>query len=182
MKIGYARVSSYGQSLNIQLEKLKEAGCEKIFSEKVSGAKENRSEFNAMFDFAREGDQIVVTKLDRMSRSLLELQQTSKRLEDKNIDLIVLEQNIDTSTSTGRLLFNIVGVVAEFEREMINQRAAEGRKAAKEKGVKFGAKKKLSDKDIESIKNLIAMGESKAELAKLYGVGRSTLYRALEEQ
>jgi DNA invertase Pin-like site-specific DNA recombinase len=182
MKIGYARVSSYGQSLDIQLNKLEEAGCEKIFSEKASGVKESRKEFNAMLDFAREGDQIVVTRLDRLSRSLLELQKTSKILENKTIDLKILEQDIDTSTPSGRLLFNIVGVVAEFEREMINQRAAEGRKVAKENGVKFGAKKKLSDRDIESIKNLIAMGESKAELAKLYGVGRSTLYRALEKE
>lgn len=181
MKIGYARVSSHGQSLDIQLKKLKEAGCEKIFSEKVSGVKGVRKAFSAMLNFAREGDQIIVTRLDRLSRSLLELQKTSKILESKIIDLKILEQDIDTSTPSGRLLFNIVGVVAEFEREMINQRAAEGRKAAKEKGVKFGAKKKLSSKDIESIKNLIAMGESKAELAKLYSVGRSTLYRALEE-
>ena len=182
MKIGYARVSSYGQSLDIQLNKLEEAGCKKIFSEKASGVKESRKEFNAMLNFAREGDQIMVTRLDRLSRSLLELQKTSKILENKTIDLKILEQDIDTSTSSGRLLFNIVGVVAEFEREMINQRAAEGRKVAKEKGVKFGAKKKLSDRDIESIKNLIAMGESKAELAKLYSVGRSTLYRALEKE
>lgn len=165
----------------IQLKKLKEAGCEKIFSEKVSGVKDARKAFSEMLDFAREGDQIIVTRLDRLSRSLLELQKTSKMLESKMIDLKILEQDIDTSTLSGRLLFNIVGVVAEFEREMINQRAAEGRKEAKEKGVKFGAKKKLSSKDIESIKNLIAMGESKAELAKLYSVGRSTLYRALGE-
>lgn len=180
MKIGYARVSSYGQSLDIQNNKLNEIGCERIFSEKISGAKEVREQFNAMLDFAREGDQIVVARLDRLSRSLLELQKTSKILEDKKIDLVVLEQDIDTSSPSGRLLFNIIGTVAEFEREMINQRAAEGRKAAKEQGVKFGAKKKLSDKDISSIKNLLAMGESKANLAKLYNVGRSTLYRALE--
>ena len=182
MKIGYARVSSYGQSLDIQLKKLEDAGCEKIFSEKVSGAKQQRKEFVAMLDFARQGDQIVVTRLDRLSRSLMELQNTSKALSDKSIELEVIEQQIDTSTASGRLLFNVVGVVAEFEREMINQRAAEGRKAAKERGVKFGAKRKLSDKDVESIKNLILMGESKADLAERYGIGRTTLYRLLKER
>lgn len=181
MKIGYARVSSYGQSLAIQISKLKEAGCERIYSEKVSGAKEQRKEFTVMLDFARETDQIVVTRLDRLSRSLIELQNTAKILEHKKIELEVLEQDIDTSTPSGRLLFNLIGTVAEFEREMINQRAAEGRRAAKEKGVKFGPKQKLSKEDIRSIKKLIAIGESKANLAKLYKVGRSTLYRALEE-
>lgn len=181
MKIGYARVSSHSQSLDIQLEKLESTGCEKIYSEKISGAKEIRKEFEAMLDFAREGDQIIVTRLDRLSRSLLELQNMSKTLENKKIDLLVLEQDIDTSTVSGRLLFNIVSVVAEFEREMINERATEGRKAAKERGVKFGAKRKLTKRDIESISNLIAMGESKSELAKRYGIGRSTLYRLLRE-
>lgn len=181
MKIGYARVSTYGQSLELQLQQLKAAGCEKIYKEKVSGAKDKRKEFQSMMEFVREGDQVVVTRLDRLSRSSHELQNTAKKLEIKDVDLVVLEQSIDTSTPSGRLLFNIIGVVAEFEREMINERAAEGRKAAKDRGVKFGAKRKLSDRDIESIANLIKMGESKTELAERYGIGRSTLYRVLKE-
>lgn len=87
MKIGYARVSSYGQSLDMQLESLKTSGCEKIFHEKISGAKEDRKEFTAMLEFAREGDQIVVTRLDRLSRSLFELQKCFKTLEDNKIDI-----------------------------------------------------------------------------------------------
>ena len=181
MKIGYARVSSYGQSCDIQLDSLLAAGCEKVFSEKVSGAKEDRKEFSAMLDFAREGDQIVVTRLDRLSRSLFELQKTSKILEEKKVDLEIIEQQIDTSTPTGRLLFNIVGTVAEFEREMIHQRAQEGRKKAVERGVVFGAKMKLSRKDVESMANLIAMGTPKTEIIEIYSIGRTSVFRYLKE-
>jgi len=143
MKIGYARVSSIGQSLDLQVKALKNAGCEKIFSEKVSGAKSQRKDFDAMMEFAREGDQVMVTRLDRLSRSSMELQNTAKTLENKKIDLRVLEQDIDTSSPSGKLLFNMIGIVAEFERDMINERAAEGRKAAMKNGVKFGRKKAL---------------------------------------
>jgi DNA invertase Pin-like site-specific DNA recombinase len=181
MKIGYARVSSYGQSLDIQLKALKDAQCERIYSEKVSGTKRQRMEYQAMLDFAREGDQIVVTKLDRLSRSLFELQKCSTILENKKIDLQVLEQDIDTSTPTGRLLFNIIGTVAEFEREMIIQRAAEGRKAAREKGVIFGKKRKLTKDDVVKMANLIQMGTPKPEIAELFNIGRTSIFRYLKE-
>ncbi len=182
MKIGYARVSSVGQSLDLQLKALKGIGCEKIFSEKVSGAKDNRKEFNSMIEFAREGDQIVVTKLDRLSRSSLELQNTAKTLENKKVDLRVLEQDIDTSSPSGKLLFNMIGVVAEFEREMINERASEGRKAAMENGVRFGRKKVLKAIEISEIKKLVSDGLGKKEVGKRFGVSRSTIYRILENQ
>lgn len=181
MKIGYARVSSYGQSLDIQLKALKGAGCEKVFSEKVSGAKEHRKEFTAMLDFAREDDQIVVTRLDRLSRSLFELQKCSKILENKKVDLEVLEQPIDTSSPAGKLLFNIIGTVAEFERETINQRAAEGRKAAREKGVVFGCKRKLNKDEVVKMANLIAMGTPKSEISELFNIGRTSIFRYLKE-
>lgn len=180
MKIGYARVSSVGQSLDLQLKALKGIGCEKIFSEKVSGAKDSRKEFNSMMEFAREGDQIVVTKLDRLSRSSLELQNTAKTLENKKVDLRVLEQDIDTSSPSGKLLFNMIGVVAEFEREMINERAAEGRKAAMEKGVKFGRKKALEGNDVDAIRLMASEGTAKNEIALKFGISRATVYRALE--
>jgi len=179
MKIGYARVSSAGQSLELQMGALKNAGCEKVFSEKVSGAKGNRKEFNSMMEFARDGDQIVVTKLDRLSRSSIELQNTAKTLEGKKIDLRVLEQNIDTSSPSGKLLFNMIGIVAEFEREMINERATEGRKAAMEKGVKFGRKKVLKDDEKIEAKRLASSGLGKKEIGKRLGVSRSTIYRIL---
>lgn len=180
MKIGYARVSTVGQNLEIQKEALKSAGCEKIFSEKVSGAKINRKEFDAMMEFAREGDQVIVTRLDRLSRSSMELQNTAKTLENKKIDLRVLEQDIDTSSPSGKLLFNMIGIVAEFEREMINERAAEGRKAAMQNGVKFGRKKALGTDEIIEIKNLVSSGLGKKEVGKRFGVSRSTIYRVME--
>ena len=180
MKIGYARVSSTGQSLDLQMKALENAGCEKIFSEKVSGAKGNRKEFNSMMEFARDGDQVVVTKLDRLSRSSVELQNTAKTLENKKIDLRVLGQDIDTSSPSGKLLFNMIGIVAEFEREMINERAAEGRKAAMENGVKFGRKNSLSGDEIIEAKKLALTGLGKKEIGKRLGVSRSTVYRALE--
>lgn len=178
MKIGYARVSTTGQNLEPQKEFLANAGCEKIFSKKASDTKVNRKEFNAMMEFAREGDQIVVA----LSRSSLNLKNTSKRLQDKKIDLKVLEQNIDTSAPSRKLLFNMAGIVAEFEREAINERAAEGRKAAMISGVRFGGKKTLEADEIGEIKKLVSSGLSKKKVGKKFGVSRSTIYRILENR
>lgn len=180
MKIGYARVSTTSQSLALQLKTLHEAGCEKTYQEKVSGVKAQRKEFEAMMEFGREGDQIVVTRLDRLSRSSYELQTTSKTLERKGISLIVLEQDIDTSSPAGKLMFHMIAAIAEFERSIINERSEAGRRAAQERGVKFGRGVKLDNEDVVSIKNLIEMGESVSSLAKSYRVGRSTIYRAIE--
>lgn len=180
MKVGYARVSTSSQSLDGQLRALKEAGCEKIYHEKVSGAKTHRREFETMMDFVREGDQIVVTRLDRLSRSAYELQITAQKLEKDKVDLVVLEQQIDTSSPLGKLMYHMIAAIAEFERSIINERADEGRKSAIERGVKFGPKRKLTPDDVQSIKNLIEMGESISGLAQQWGVGRATIYRALE--
>ena len=143
--------------------------------------RKGRNEFEVMLDFAREGEQLITTRPDRLPGSLLGLQNTSKTLENKKIDLLVIEQHIDIYTVSGRLLFNIVGVVAEFERELINESTAEEKKTAKKRGVKFCTKRKPTKRDAESIRSLIAMGESKFELAKRYNIGRSTLYRILKE-
>lgn len=182
MKIGYARVSSIGQSLDLQVKALKDAGCEKIFSEKVSAAKGQRKEFDSMMEFAREGDQVMATRLDRLSRSSIELQNTAKTLENKKIDLRVLEQDIDTSNPSGKLLFNMIGIVAEFERDMINERAAEGRKAAMKKGVKFGRKKVLDSSEIDDIRVMASEGIAKNDIAKKFNISRSTVYRTIDSQ
>ena len=181
MRIGYTKVSLYGESLDIQLVKLKEAGCKKIFIEKFMGAKGQRKEFKAMLDFTREGYQVVVARLDRLSRIPIELQNTSKTLKNGIINLQVLEQYIDTSAPSGKLLFNQIGTVEEFAREMINQRSAESRKASIKRDVKFGAKRKISKEDIQSRKNLIVIGESKANSAKIYNIESSICYRVLQE-
>lgn len=155
---------------------MQEAGCEKVYYEKVSGAKTHRKEFEAMMDFAREGDQVIVTRLDRLSRSAHELQTTSIAL------VVVLEQQIDTSSPAGKLMFHMIAAIAEFERSIINERADAGRKAARERGVRFGPKKRLSEEDAQSIKNLMQMGESVSSLAKMYNVGRATIYLVLGEK
>lgn len=170
MKVGYARVSTSSQSLDSQLKALKEAGCEKIYHEKVSGAKTHRKEFEAMMNFVRDGDQIIVTRLDRLSCSLCELQITAQRLEKEKVDLQVLEQDIDISSPLGKLMFHMISAIAEFEHSIINERADEGRRAAIERGVKFGPQLKLSDDDAVSIISLISVGESVTNLANTYGV------------
>ncbi|MDD2368512.1 recombinase family protein [Sulfuricurvum sp.] len=180
MKIGYARVSTTSQSLDLQLKALHKVGCEKIYREKVSGVKAHRKEFEVMMEFGREGDQIVVTRLDRLSRSAYELQTTSKTLERKGVSLVVLERDIDTSSPAGKLMFHMIAAIAEFERSIINERSEAGRRAAQERGVKFGRGVKLSNEDVVSIRNLIEMGECVSSLAQSYSVNRTTIYRAIE--
>ena len=182
MKIGYARVSDMGQSLDLQLKALKNAGCEKIFSEKVSGAENNKKEFSSMMEFARERDQIIATKPDRLSRSAMEFQGTAKTLKNKKIDLRALKQDIDTFTPSGKLLSNMIGIVAEFEREIINERATEGRKAVVKKGVKFGRKRVLASSEVSAIKATISEEVVENEIAKKFNISRSTTYGVINSQ
>lgn len=138
MNVGYARVSTSSQNLENQIDQLKGAGCKKIFSEKKSGKNESdREQFKIMMDFVREGDVLYITKLDRLARSVIDLHNISKHLQDEGVDLKVLHQNIDTTSPAGRLLFTMLGAIAEFERDLINERVREGIEAAKSKGVKF---------------------------------------------
>lgn len=180
MKVGYARVSTIGQSLEIQLEALTKEGCEKIFHEKVSGKEAaNRSELQHALDYVREGDVLVVTKLDRLARSMIDLGQIAKRLKDKGVGLKALDQSaVDTTSPTGEFLFNIIGAVASFERALILERTAEGRANAMQRGVKFGKKPSLSPAKIESLKaDYATWAGSKIELAEKYGISRASLYR-----
>lgn len=184
MKIGYARVSSAGQSLENQIESLTKEGCEKIFKEKASGkSAENREQLQVALDFVREGDVLVITKLDRLARSMIDLSQISKKLKEKHVGLKALDQpDIDTTSAIGELLFNVLGAVAAFERSLINERTAEGRIKAIAKGVKFGARAKLSESQLNE---LVADFEShtctKTELAKKFGISRASLYRLVSD-
>lgn len=180
MKIGYARVSTTGQDYETQLAKLKAEGCEKIFSEKQSGkSADNREQLQQALDFCREGDVLVVTKLDRLARSMGDLWVIVRKLEEKGCAFKVLDQSgMDTSNATGKLLFNILGSIAEFERDLINARTEEGRKAAKAKGVKFGRKAKLSDAQVKAIQGDVRAGEmSMQAIADKYGIARNSVYR-----
>ncbi len=177
MRIGYARVSSSGQRLDVQLGRL--ADCDRIFHEKASAASaKNRPELQKALDFVRVEDVFVVTKLDRLARSVVDLAGIVQKLEAKKVDLVVLDQGIDTTTMYGRLQFNILAAIGEFERELIRERSMEGRIKAIARGVKFGAKPKLSKQELaELIRDFEAPGCSKTEIAEHYGISRSSVYR-----
>jgi len=179
MKIGYARVSTSGQSVAQQVEKLTGIGCEKIFQEKASAAStRGRPELLSALEYVREGDVFVICRLDRLARSVVDLGQIAKSLEEKEVDLVVIDQCIDTTTAAGRLLYNILAVISEFERELIRERAHDARISAKKAGVKFGAKPKLSDQQLNDLRReFITSGVSKKEIASRFGISRASLYR-----
>ena len=128
-KVGYARVSSVGQSLDVQREKLD--GCDKLFEEKRSGTTDARPQLKECLNYVRDGDQLIVTRIDRLARSTLHLCQIAETLKQKGVDLVVLDQNIDTSDATGRLLFNMLGAIGQFETEIRAERQMDGIKKAK---------------------------------------------------
>jgi len=182
MNVGYARVSTSSQNLENQIDQLKSVGCKKIFSEKRSGKNESdREQFKIMMDFVREGDVLYITKLDRLARSVIDLHNIAKFLENKDVNLKVLHQNIDTTSPAGRLLFTMLGAIAEFERDLINERVKEGIESAKKKGVQFGRRAILSTKEKNVIYKKNKKGRSVALLSKLFHVARNTIYRAIKD-
>lgn len=182
-QVGYARVSSAGQSLDVQTEKLTKAGCVRIFSEKKSGrVSENRPELQACLSYSREGDILVISRLDRMARSVLDLAKIADALEKKGVALRVLDQSIDTSTSEGRLMFGLLGAFAQFEADIRAERQLDGILLAKQKGVQFGRKAVLTDEQKATIRRLKTDESfSIGQLQNKFQVGRATIYRALQE-
>lgn len=178
-KVGYARVSSIGQSLEVQLQKLKAAGCDRIYQEKKSGTTTARPEFQKCMNYIREGDTLVVTRLDRLARSVLHLAELSSRLESEGIHLVVIDQSIDTGTPTGRLMFNLLACIAEFENELRAERQREGIEKAKENNIKFGRPLKTDEALRESIRTRRAEGASIGTLVKEFKLSQATIYRAL---
>lgn len=177
--IGYARVSSVGQTLAVQLDKLNQ--CDKVFQEKVSGVTDKRPQLQACLEYVREGDTVVVTKLDRLARSTLHLCQIAAELERKQVDLWVLDQNIDTSSATGRLLFNMLGAIAQFETEIRAERQREGIRKAKERGVKFGKKKRLTRQQIVELQERRRQGVLIKTLMRDYDLSKTSVYRYLAD-
>ena len=145
MLVGYARVSTLEQNLDNQLDKLKELGCDKIFTDKVSGAREERVGLKEMLDYVRKGDSIVVYKLDRLARSVKQLISLINSLNEKGVHFKSLSEQIDTSTSGGKLIFHIFASVAEFERDIIRERTYSGLKAARARGRQGGRPKLLNE-------------------------------------
>lgn len=182
MLIGYARVSTQEQNLELQINALQAAGCKKIFTEKASGAQRDRPELKAALEYMRanEDDTLVVWKLDRLARSLRQLIDTIEELEKKGIGFKSLTENIDTTTSGGRLVFHIFGALAEFERILIKERTIAGLKAAKAMGKKGGRPQALEAEDLRDAKALLRNKKiTVKEVAKRLKVDLSTLYRYL---
>lgn len=177
--IGYARVSSVGQSLDIQLDRLSE--CERVFREKRSGTTDKRPELKKCLDYLREGDTLVITKLDRLARSTLHLCQIVDRLQRKEVELQVLDQHIDTTTSTGRLMLNLLSVIAQFETEIRSERQMEGIEKAKMRGVRFGPRKRLNSVDVKEMKKKREDGVLIRDLMDEYGLSKVSVYRYLND-
>lgn len=177
--IGYARVSSRGQSLDIQRDRL--SGCDRIFQEKRTGTTDKRPELQVCLDYLRDGDTLVITKLDRLARSTLHLCQIVDKLQKKGVELQALDQNIDTSSPTGRLMLNMLSVIAQFETEIRAERQLEGIARAKERGVRFGAQKRLSGADVEEMKRKRGSGVLIKELMREYGISKVSVYRYLND-
>lgn len=180
MLVGYARVSTQDQKPALQLDALKMAGCEKVFTEKASGAQRDRLELAAALSYMRPGDSLVVWKLDRLARSLPQLIETVAQLEAKGIGLRSLTEAIDTTTAGGKLIFHIFGALAEFERSVIRERTRAGLKAARDRGRKGGRPPALSAADLAAAKALLRdPAITVEEVATRLKVSPATLYRHL---
>lgn len=178
-RIGYARVSSVGQSLAVQLEQL--TACDKTYQEKKSGAGGKRSSLEACLEYVRDGDALVVTRLDRLARSTLHLCQIAAELQRKGVDLQVLDQQIDTHTSTGRLLFHMLGAIAQFETEIRAERQRDGIERAKARGVRFGRRKALPRQRIAEMQARRRQGTPIGTLMHDYRISKATVYRYLAQ-
>ena len=182
MLIGYARVSTDDQNLDLQHDALENAGCEKFYDDHMTGSKINRPGLDAAIDFARHGDIIVVWRLDRLSRSLKDLIEMVGKLDEKGIGLNSLHESINTSSSSGKLIFHIFGALAEFERNLIRERTHAGLQAARARGRKGGRPKKL---DTEKAKLACKLYKDKEhsinQICQLIGVSKPTLYKYLKE-
>jgi DNA invertase Pin-like site-specific DNA recombinase len=179
MIYGYARVSTTEQDLTVQEEALKAAGCQVIRSEKVSGTSRNgRSELQNLLDFVRDGDEIVVTRIDRLARSVRDLQNLVFEMNDRGVSLRATEQSVDTRTSAGKCFLDMLSVFAEFETNLRRERQMEGIAKAKERGVYQGRKQTI---DVEKVRELKKSGMGASAIAKQLGIDRTSVYRVLKD-
>jgi DNA invertase Pin-like site-specific DNA recombinase len=186
MRIGYGRVSTRDQHPEAQDDALRAAGCEQVFIDRASGTLARRPELDKVLLVAREGDQLVITKLDRLGRSLEHLIDLAKALQQRSIDLIVLDQGIDTATAIGRMFFQILGAIAEFEHALMSERTMDGLEAARARGRTGGQKPKLGPRQVQLAQ---AMYDEQGpdgrrrytvqQIADEFGVTRPTIYRHL---
>ena len=180
-KIGYARVSTLDQNLDLQIDALKKAGCDKIYIDKITGGTMERKEFQEMLKYARAGDTIVVWKLDRLGRSLKNLLILIDELKQRQIEFISTTQNIDTSTPTGKVMLSVFGMMAELEKDLVRERTMAGLKSARARGRVGGRPKALTSEQIISLK---AIYETKkvpiAEICKMFEIKKPTMYKYLK--
>ncbi|ALS77202.1 resolvase [Planococcus kocurii] len=185
MIIGYARVSTKDQSLDVQVDAITKYALEigekvEIFLEKESGGKKNRPELHTALRMARKGDSFVIYKLDRLARSTRQLYEVTDELEKRGVDFVSLNDKIDTKTAAGKAMFGMLAVFAEFERSIIQERTVAGLQAARKRG-RIGGRKPLDTKTKRSIKTLYEAGEGAQDIAQRFHIGRSTVYKVLKE-
>jgi DNA invertase Pin-like site-specific DNA recombinase len=180
IRVGYARVSSVGQSLEVQLDKLQAAGCDPIFQEKASGTRQDRPRLRECLQYVRKTETLVVTRLDRLARSTFHLCQIAEDLKRKGVDLLVLDQHIDTSDATGRFLFNMLSAVAQFETEIRAERQMDGIQKALARGVRFGGRPTLTPEQVLALRAQRAAGVLIKDLMRQYKLSKASVYRYLD--
>lgn len=182
LRIGYARVSTHEQSLDLQIDRLKQAGCQRIYCDKVSGSKADRTELSQLRENLRSGDTLVVWRLDRLGRSLHDLINWVEWLEEVGVSLHSLNEQIDTSHHTGKLVFHLFAALAEFEHNLIRERTLAGLAAARARGRLGGRKAKLSASDIRQLKAMHKDHSiSISEICQRFSIAKTTLYRYLRK-
>ena len=182
MKIGYARTSTREQHLDAQRTALTDAGCERIFEEQVSGVCAAREQLQQCLQFCREGDCLVVYKLDRLGRSMRDLLDIIEQLRQRNISLVSLKDNIDTGSTAGKLVLHIFSALAEFERDLILDRTSEGRAEARKRGVKFGRPKQAKSDKAVACASLYRSGMTIQQIMQQLSIrSKSTVYRFLRQ-
>jgi DNA invertase Pin-like site-specific DNA recombinase len=181
MIIGYARVSTQDQNLQMQLDELQKFGCFEIFEEKITGSKKDRPKLNEMLGMLREGDRVVVYKLDRISRSTKHLIELAEIFEKKGVEFVSIRENIDTSTATGKFFFHVMAAMAQLERDIISERTKSGLSSARARG-RNGGRPKVSEKDVKTaIKMYNSKEHSISEIVRATGISQATLYRRINE-
>ena len=179
-RIGYTRVSTVAQTLDQQNDALAKAGVTKTFSDALSGARDDRPGLADLLAYVREGDTVVVWKLDRLGRNTLHILETVKELTNRGVTLVSVTDGIDSSTAAGRMMIGVLGSLAEYERELTKERTALKRASSRANGTKFGRPRKVSDAEhITTAKRMKADGHAAKDIAKYLGVSRATLYRYL---
>ena len=182
MRVGYIRTSKKDQNPQLQRRDLLAAGCQKLFEEQISSREAQRPQLRAALEYVREGDALVVWKLDRFGRSLQELIELVGDLKERGVEFVSLRESIDTTTPGGKLVFHVFGAVAEFERDLVLERTVAGLEAARARGRRGGRPRALDESKARLARRLKAEGEhSVEEICSMLGVGRSTLYRYLAE-